>query len=289
MKRIRIVSPAKAIDHALLDHAAQWLISEGFEVIIGRYAAGQFNYFSGTDEERRADFQEALDDSETNIILCARGGYGCIRIVDQLDFRNFADHPKLIMGYSDVTVFHNLVHKRFNLPTAHTTAPLNFRENTEESLRSLLNVLRDKPNEYHVEGHPLNRQGSANAIVVGGNLSILSSLIGTDLDIETAGKILLIEEVGEAVYSIDRMMWSLKRSGKLEKLKGLVVGGITGVKDSAVPFGKSAEEVISEAVKDFEFPVCFNFPSGHIDDNRAVVLGKEASLNVNELRSTFRQ
>lgn len=288
MKRIHIVSPAKAIDSKHIDFAEGFLRSKGYEVTVGKYARGQHHYFSGTDAERLEDMQNALDDPEVDAILCSRGGYGSVRIVDEIDFAPFLRHPKLIFGYSDITVFHNRMY-RMGFHSVHSTAPLNFEENSEEALQSLVNVLEGLENEYTIPAHSLNREGEIKEKVVGGNLSILCSLIGTDDELKTKSKILFIEEVGEAVYAIDRMMWQLKKAKLLKGLDGLIVGGITAVKDSEVPFGKTAEKVIKDAVAEYDYPVCFGFPAGHIHDNRAIILGKEVKLTVTSTGVTFKQ
>jgi muramoyltetrapeptide carboxypeptidase len=289
MKKIHITSPAKVIDKACIDFAVDFLQKKGFEVSLAPHVLGQHHYFSGTDAERLSDFQAALDDNSIDFILCARGGYGSVRIIDSLDFSNFIKKPKLIIGFSDITVFHNHIHTHFNLPTAHTSVPLNFPSNSMEALKSLVNVLNGKSNTYFVESSVHNRNGLAKAIVVGGNLSILYSLIGTNSDIQTDGKILFIEDIGEHIYSVDRILYALKKSNKIQKLAGLIVGGMTNIKDTEIPFGKTVEEVISDIVSPYTFPVCFNFPAGHIDDNRALILGKEATLNVSADMVVFEQ
>jgi muramoyltetrapeptide carboxypeptidase len=192
------------------------------------------------------------------------------------------------MGYSDVTVLHNRLN-RLGYESVHSSAPLNFLENTEESLNSIFHILENKGNEYKIAQHQMNIEGEANAEVVGGNLAIIASLVGTNDDLDTANKILFIEDIGEAIYAVDRMMWTLKKSNKLASLAGLIVGGMTGTKDSEVPFGKTVEEVICDAVKEYNFPLCFNFPAGHIDDNRAIILGRKAKLSVNTSGSSFKQ
>ncbi len=287
MKKIKILSPAKAIEEKHILYAKNYLNKKGFVVEVAKNALGQENYFSGTDEERLKDFQNALDDKTIDIILCSRGGYGSVRLIDQLDFRNLGN--KLIIGYSDITVFHNHLQSNFGKKTIHATAPLNFSENSFDALDSLINVMNGKPNNYSIDSNRLNRIGHAEGEIVGGNLSIIASLLGTNSSIKTNGKILFIEEIGEAVYSIDRMMWSLKKANKLSGLKGLIIGGMTGVKDSEVPFGKTALEVISEAVEEFDFPVCFDFPAGHIPDNRALIFGEKAKLLVLDDKVIFEQ
>lgn len=289
MKKIRIVSPAKSIDQHPIDVATDFLKKQGFEVEIGTYALAQDHYFSGTIEERLSDFQYALDDPNLDVILCSRGGYGSVQLIDQLDFSAFQKKPKLIIGYSDITVFHNHVPANYGLPTVHAAAPLNFEEASEESLASLVNVLNGQKNEYHIAPTDLNISGTVTAEITGGNLAIIHALIGTNSDANYQDKILFIEEVGEAVYAIDRMFYSLRKSGKLCVIKGLIVGGLTNVKDSEVPYGLSAEEVILRHVKELEIPVCFNFPAGHISDNRAVIIGKEATLTVEQNGVIFAQ
>jgi len=287
VKKIRIVSPAKSISKEQIDFAVNWLTDASFEVEVGQYAKGEHNYFSGTDAERLSDMQAALD-SDADFILCARGGYGSVRIIDQLEWSGFFQKPKIICGYSDITVFHNRMNK-MGFSSLHCTAPLNFRENSKEALKSLTTSFIGGVNNYEIKTHGLNRAGEVEAEIIGGNLAILSTLCGTDDDIDTKGKILFIEDVGEAIYAIDRMMWQLKKAGKLADLAGLIVGGMSGMKDSAVPFGKQVEEVIAESVSTFDFPVCFNFPAGHIDDNRAILLGVKARLSINESFVSFTQ
>lgn len=287
MKKIKIVSPAKAIAKEHLDFATSYLEGNGFLVEVAANAGNQSDYFSGTDEERLEDFQNAIDDPSVDYILCSRGGYGSVRIIDSLDFRNL--NSKVIIGYSDVTVFHNHIQAVYGVKSVHGTAPLNFKENTKESLQSLINVLNGQPNNYAIDGSKLNRIGHADADLVGGNLSIIASLIGTNSSIKTNGKILFIEDVGEPVYSIDRMMWTLKKANKFSGLKGLIVGGMTSIKDSEIPFGKQVYEVIKDAVEEYDYPVCFNFPAGHIDDNRALIFGAKAKLLVLEDKVIFEQ
>jgi muramoyltetrapeptide carboxypeptidase len=288
-KKIHITVPAKVIDKACIDFAVDFLQKSGFEVSLAKHVLGQHNYFSGTDAERLSDFQYALDDDSVDFILCARGGYGSVRLIDDLDFTKFVNKPKLIIGFSDITVFHNHIHTHFNLPTLHASVPLNFQSNTPEALNSLVNVLNNKPNKYEIASSNYNRTGETKAVVVGGNLSIIYSLIGTNSDLNTDGKILFIEDIGEHIYAIDRILFALKKSNKLQKLAGLIVGGMTNIKDTEIPFGKNVEEVISEIVAPYNFPVCFNFPAGHVDDNRAIVLGKEAVLIVTQDGVTFHQ
>lgn len=289
MKKVHITAPAKTIEKECIDFAVDFLTKQGFEVSLAPHVLGKNNYFSGTDAERQSDFQTALDNPEIDFILCARGGYGSVRIIDSLDFSGFVQHPKLIIGFSDITVFHNHLHRHFSIPTLHATVPLNFQSNSKTALQSLVNVLNQSANRYSILPSAFNRPGRITATVVGGNLSILYSLIGTNSDIETAGKILFIEDIGEHIYALDRILYSLKKSGKIQNLAGLIVGGMTNIKDTEIPFGKSVEEVISEIIAPYSFPVCFNFPAGHMDDNRAILLGSPCTLEVTEQGVLFEQ
>lgn len=289
MKKIHIVSPAKMIDKDCIDFAVDFFTKNGFDIDVATHALGQNNYFSGTDKERLHDFQQALDAEDVDFILCARGGYGSVRIIDSLDFSGLKKNPKLIIGFSDITVFHNHVHSNFSLPTLHASVPLNFKENTEAALSSLLNVLIKKPNKYQITSHSLNQLGLVEATIVGGNLSIIYSLIGTNSDIDISGKILFVEDIGEPIYAIDRMFYALEKSGKLKTLAALIVGGMTNIKDTEIPYNQSTEEIISSHTKKYNYPVCFNFPAGHISDNRAILLGSKAQLNITENGVDFSQ
>lgn len=289
MTKIRIVSPAKSIEKEHVDFAIKYLENHNFDVETSFNCLGEHHYFSGTDTERIADFQSALDDNSVNVILCARGGYGCIRIIDSLDFTKFKKQPKLIIGFSDVTVFHNHIHSNFNLPTVHGSMPLNFSTNSAESLESLIDVINGKSIRYELESHLNNKIGEVTAEVVGGNLAILYALIGTNSDVNLDGKILFIEDVGEHIYAIDRMMWALQKSNKLNNLVGLIVGGLTNINDTDTPFGKPVESVILERIGSLNIPVCFNFPAGHINDNRAITFGKIATLSVTKNKVVFQQ
>lgn len=289
MKKIRIISPAKAIELEHLNYAKSFLEENGFMVEFGKNAGGQFNYFSGTDEERLNDLQEAINDESVSIILCARGGYGVVRIIDQVDFSPLLGTNRIIAGYSDITVLHEHLFANYKHVGLHSSAPLNFKENTREALDSLITAFSEGQLNYRFESHPLNINGEAKGQVIGGNLSIIYSLIGTNSDYDFSDKILFVEEIGEAVYSIDRMFYSLKKSGKLDVLKAVIIGGISNIKDSAIPFGKSVEEVIYEHVKDLGIPLCFNFPAGHIDNNHALFIGKSADIQIHDSYSEFAQ
>lgn len=260
----------------------------GFIVSTGKNITSGYHYFSAPDTKRLTDLQQALDDETIDFIMCTCGGYGTIRLVEKIDFTRFCKQPKWLMGFSDITVLHNKM-RALGIPSVHCIMPSTFAKNTPQAFEAMLNVIHKRVNHYEFAAHPLNREGQVTAPVVGGNLSILSSLTGTPLELETAGCILFIEDTGEAVYSIERMLWQLKLAGKLNALKGLIVGGITNVKKTSIPYGETAEAAIDNMVTAYNFPVCYHFPAGHIDDNRAVVLGKKATLTVSKEKTTFVQ
>jgi len=284
---IRIVSPAKAISKDLINSAIALLEGHNFTVEVSENASGQHHYFSGTDEERLADFQAAINDENVDIILCARGGYGAIRIVDQINYSALKKKPKLIVGFSDITVFHHHINRYLRIPSLHATMPLNFNHNSKESITSLVRAMNGETNLYEIPGHESNLAGKAEGELIGGNLAIIYALIGTNSDIDFSDKILFIEDVGEYIYTIDRMLWALEKSGKLNKLKGLIVGGMTNINDTEIAFGQSVSEIILERVSVYGYPVCFDFPAGHLDDNRALVLGRKAMLTVTKKSVTL--
>lgn len=277
--KIGIVAPARKITREELQDAVTLFESNGFEVVFGKYLFGADHQFSGSDAERAADLQAMLDDPSVKAIISARGGYGTLRIIDMLDFTAFRRQPKWIIGYSDITVLHSHVHN-LGIETLHATMPVNFSRNAEATA-TLMDALSGDLLQYTAGAHPLNRPGIAEAELVGGNLSLLYALTGSVSDINTKGKILFIEDLDEYLYHIDRMLLGLKRSGKLGGLAGLVIGGMTDMKDNAVPFGKTAAEIILDAVKEYDFPLCFDFPAGHVDRNLALVLGRKVKLEVN--------
>lgn len=278
---IGIVAPARKVSAQELKPAIDFLEKNGFRVALGKNIFAKQDQFAGSDEQRAADFQSMLDDPEIKAVLCARGGYGSVRIIDRLDFSHFRQHPKWICGYSDVTVFHSHLHG-LGIPTLHSTMPLNIKEDDFDNLnnRSLVQALTGGILAYTVPANPLNRMGMAMGQVVGGNLSILYSLLASPSDFDTEGKILFIEDLDEYLYHIDRMMMALKRARKLDRLAALVVGGMSQMNDNAIPFGRDAERIVADAVAEYSYPVCFNFPAGHTDNNVALKLGTSATLSV---------
>ncbi|MDX5404015.1 MAG: LD-carboxypeptidase [Bacteroidota bacterium] len=287
---IGIISTARAIGPEELQPAIDIIESWGFSVVKGSNLHARQNQFAGTDQQRLSDLQNMLDDPSIKAILCARGGYGTARIIDSIQFSGFKGSPKWIIGYSDITALHNHIHTNFGIPTLHATMPVNFTKNSPEALESLRSVLKGKElPPYSTAAHPLNRLGSASGTLIGGNLSIIYSLCGSPSRMETRGKILFLEDLDEYLYHIDRMMLNLKRNGYLNGLSALVVGGMTDMNDNAIPFGKTAEEIIAEHVAEYSYPVLFVLPAGHIDDNRALIMGANIALDVTDEGGTFIQ
>jgi len=254
----------------------------GFRTKVGKTLGNQFNYFSGTDEERLNDLQQMLDDDEVKAVLCARGGYGLTRIVDGINFKKFKKQPKWIIGYSDVTVLHSHLYSNYYIASIHApmAAAFNDAGYINRFVQSLKYALEGKKLKYSCEPHEFNNKGEAIGELIGGNLALLTHLVGTPSDSKTRGRILFLEDVGEYLYNIDRMMYQLKRGGKLSKLAGLIIGGFTDVKDTDMPFGQTAYEIIHDAVKEYDYPICFGFPVSHGKENYALKIGVGYKLRV---------
>lgn len=280
--KVVIVSTARKLTLEELTTGIDVLVSWGLEVVLGENLFEEEHQFAGSSEQRTQDFQKALEDDSIKAIICARGGYGTVKIIDKLNFEHFKKHPKWIVGYSDVTVLHNHINQNFNIQTMHAAMPFGFKSNTNESLLSLQKCLFGESLSYDFDVHELNRRGEVSGELVGGNLSIIYSLTGTKSQLNTNGKILFIEDLDEYLYHVDRMMMNLDRAGLLANLSGLVVGGMTDMNDNAVAYGKNAKEIILNAVKEYSYPVCFDFPAGHLEDNRTLPMGKLAKLTVAE-------
>ncbi len=284
--KIAIVSPAKKLP-GKIDQGIKILESWGLQVITGPNVYAAENQFAGSDQARAADLQQFLDDADVKAIIAARGGYGTIRIIDMLDFTTFQEHPKWLIGFSDITVLLSHVMARFNTMSIHAQMPYTFPDATAESLESLRKSLFGEPVSYQYSSIHPNICGTTEGILMGGNLMLLVMLSGSESEMDYTDKILFLEDVGEQEYSIDRMMRMLKRSGKLAKLKGLIVGAFNEIEEEQTPFGQSPEALIEELVKEYGYPVCFNFPTGHITDNKALVLGKQVELRVERNQVLF--
>ena len=285
---IGLVCPAGYMSMEKVTECIRVLQEEwGYQVKVGKtVGSNSSNYFSGTDEERLDDFQGMLDDDQVQAVLCARGGYGMSRIIDKVSFKKFKRQPKWIIGYSDITVLHAHLYSNYYISSLHApmAAAFNDAGHASRYVQSLKNALEGKWAKYSCEPHELNRPGEAIGELVGGNLALLSNIVGTDSDIKTRGRILFIEDVGEYLYNVDRMLFQLKRSDKLSKISGLIVGGFTDMKDTDRPFGKPIYELIHEVVKEFKYPVCFGFPVSHGKENYALKIGAGFKLKVGKTK-----
>ena len=278
--RIAIIATARKIYDELLDPIENILKGWGLIPVRGANLFKEHNQFSGTDDQRRSDLQWAMDDPDIKAVLCFRGGYGTVRILDGLKCDKLCQNPKWFIGYSDVTALHQFINTQANMASIHGTMAINFTENTPSALASLKTVLLGQGTNITFDANSNNTTGEVTAQVIGGNLAILQSLMGTPYEINTNGKILFIEDVDEYLYNIDRIMWTLKLSKKLDQLAGLIVGGMTEMNDHEIPFGASPIESIIEKVSGFSYPVCFDFPAGHIKGNMSFPLGQMLNLKV---------
>lgn len=280
--KVAVVCPASYVPGditAAYDTLTAW----GLEPIIAPSVSARHYNFAGDDALRAADLQEALDNPEIKAIICARGGYGTIRIIDRLDFTKFSKTPKWIVGFSDITVLHSHIQRKYGIPTIHGQMVKSFLEASAESLNTLHDALFGKtPSIRYTDSLVPHRSGQGTGILVGGNLTLLQAIAGSPSDLQYDNKILFIEEIGEAHYNVDRMLHTLKRAKKLDKLEGLIVGGFTEMKDKPDNFGQSVAEIVLDKVKEYDFPVAFAFPAGHIVDNRALVFGQRAYLKISK-------
>lgn len=281
---VGLVCPAGFMPEEKYQTCIETLTGWGFNVVVGKTPGHQFNYFSGTDKERLKDLQRMMDNKKIKAILCARGGYGTSRIIDHLSFKKFEENPKWIIGFSDITVLHSHLFTQYKTASLHApmAAAFNDGEAGNKYIQSLHDALIGKKAHYSALGNNLNQPGKATGTLVGGNLSLLANMIGTDSDLKTKNKILFFEDIGEYIYNVDRMMFQLKRAGKLDELKGLIVGKFSEMKDTTVPFGQSTEEVIKDLVKIYDYPVCFDFPVSHDKENYALKVGVKYKLSVSE-------
>lgn len=279
--QVAIVATARKTTEAELQPAVDLLKSWGLEPIIGSSIGLENHQFAGSATARAEDFQQQLDNSKIKAIWCAKGGYGTVQILDKIDFSTFKKYPKWIIGYSDVTALHSHI-QQLGIATLHAQMCLNSENKSAATRETLRKVLFGEKVDYKFPVSVLNRTGKASGELIGGNLSVLYSLCGSPSALKTEGKILFLEDLDEYLYHIDRMMQNLKRNGMLENLNGLIVGGMTDMNDNTIPFGKTAEEIIAETVSEYNFPVAFNFPAGHLEDNQALIFGKKVRLEVLE-------
>ena len=276
---VYITAPAKAIEEEHVLFAKELFEDAGFKVMIGQHCLGRHHYFSGTDEERQADLQFAIDHPEVKAIVCARGGYGCVRIVDRIQWAGMLREPKWMIGFSDVTVFHQRL-QRFGISNIHGTMVLNYKTNSSDAINTMMAALKGEDTAISCEPNSYNKKGMASGKLVGGNLSIIYSLLGTDDQIDFTDCILFVEDLAEHLYHIDRMFFALNKAGVLDKIKGLIIGGMTDLEDTDIPFGKTVEEIILDHFTYRNIPIAFGFPAGHISDNRALILGDQCKLEV---------
>ena len=278
---VGLLALACKVDFEILKPAIEWMENVwGLKVILGESLTSEYHQFAGTDEVRANDFQLMLDNPEIKAIFSARGGYGSSRLLDNIDFSAFQKSPKWVIGFSDITAVHCHIHT-LNIESLHATMPKLFlQEGGEKSLESLRKILFGKSLSYQILPHEMNRLGVGEGQIIGGNLALLSHIISSKSDINYDNKILFLEDVNEYLYNIDRMMIQLKRSGKLQNLAGLIVGSFSDCQDNQVPFGKTANEIIEEAILDYNFPVCYNFPVGHEVENWAIPCGRAVVLKV---------
>ena len=284
---IAIVATARKNIEDNLKPALDLIHSWGLNVVIGETIGLDNNQLAGTDKQRADDFQHQMDNPNIKAIWCVKGGYGTVRMIDLLDFTKFKQHPKWIVGFSDVTVIQSYLNK-MNIASIQGPMPVTISRATPETIESLRKALFGESLEYNLPHDAANKLGNAKGQIVGGNLSILYSLMGSNAQIDCKGKILFIEDIDEYLYHIDRMMMSLKRCGCFDNLAGLVVGGMTKMRDNDIPWGKNANQIIEDVTKEYSFPIIYNFPAGHFHDNRVLIFGKQVSLKINTKESILK-
>lgn len=276
---VAIVATARKIEAQHLQPAIDLLKSWGLNVVLGKTIGKENNQLAGADWQRATDFQEMIDDPSIKAVWCAKGGYGTVRMIDRVKFDNFKKHPKWIIGFSDATVLHSHINT-MDIATIHGIMCVSTLYATNEAKETLRKALFGEKLEYNIEPHEFNKPGKATGELVGGNLSVLYSIVGSESEVDYKGKILFIEDLDEYLYHIDRMMMNLKRNGYFKNVKGIIIGGMTKMNDNDIPWGHDALEIIKDITKDYDIPICFNFPAGHMKDNRALVMGKEITLEV---------
>lgn len=284
---VAIVATARKIDASTLQPGIKLLESWGLKVILGKTIGLEQNQLAGADWQRATDFQEMIDNPNIKAIWAAKGGYGTVRIVDRINFENFKKKPKWVIGFSDVTVLHSHINN-MNIGTLHAIMTISAKSATPEAIETFRKALFGEKLEYHIPNHAFNKPGKATGELVGGNLSVLYSIQGSESAVDMNGKILFLEDLDEYLYHIDRMMMNLKRNGSLKGLKGIIIGGMTSMNDNDIPWGHDSLQIIQDIVKDLNIPVAYNFPAGHIKDNRALILGKNVIFEVNSTETVLK-
>jgi muramoyltetrapeptide carboxypeptidase len=288
---IALVCPSGYMPAVNAQTCIETLQSWGYQVKVGKTVGHQWHYFSGTDEERLADLQEALNDPSVKAILCGRGGYGMSRIVDRLDLTRFKRNPKWVIGFSDITILHAQLFTQLGIASLHApmAGAFNDGEYANPFVQSLRKALEGKRQQYVCDVHPYNRIGKVTAPLIGGNLSLLAHLAGTASAIPTKGKILFMEDVGEYIYNIDRMLIQLERAGMLHEPAAVIIGGFTDMKDTITPFGKDILSAVQDRFASFSYPICFNFPVSHDKENYALKIGVTYELSITRKRVTLKE
>lgn len=284
--KVAIVCTARSYSSDEAAEAINLLESWGLQIEFGSTIDVNVNQLGGTDEQRTEDLQRMLDRQDIKAVWIARGGYGTVRIIDQIDFSDFIKNPKWIIGFSDITVLHNHIHN-LGVATLHAIMPYSVPRALPEARETLFNALFNRDYSFRIKTDPGNKKGVAEGLLIGGNLSIIYSLLGSQSSLDTTGKILYLEDLDEYLYHIDRMFYNLKRNGYFDKLSGLIIGGMTDMHDNQIPFGYDVKQIVHDITKEFGFPVCFEFPAGHIPDNRALKLGTMVRLEVNDEDTTL--
>lgn len=276
---VGILATARKIDHEPLEPAIKLLKSWGLNVVVGKTVGLDNNQLAGADWQRATDFQNMVDDPTIKAIWCAKGGYGTVRMIDRIDFTHFKKKPKWFIGFSDATVLHSHINN-MDIATIHGIMCVSVAHATPEAIETFRKSLFGEKLSYSIPAHKFNKSGKATGELVGGNLSVLFSIVGSRSEVDYKGKILFIEDLDEYLYHIDRMMMNLERNGYFKNVKGIIIGGFTKMRDNDIPWGHNALEIIQDITKEYKIPICFNFPAGHLQDNRALVFGKEISMDV---------
>lgn len=276
---IGILATARKIEKEPLAPAIKLMESWGLHVVIGKTVGLDNNQLAGPDWQRATDLQQMMDNPSIKAIWCAKGGYGTVRLIERLDFAKFKQKPKWFIGFSDATVLHSHINN-LDIATLHGMVAISVGRATPQALESFRKALFGEKLAYSIPAHKFNKTGKATGELIGGNLSVLYSIIGSPSEADYKGKIIFIEDLDEYLYHIDRMMMNLKRNGYFKDVKGIIVGGMTKMRDNDIPWGHDALEIIQDITKEYNIPICFNFPAGHIQDNRALVFGKQATLDI---------